>query len=909
MIRLLHINTRGFTSFPDLRSVPEYAILSHRWIHTQRNGQHVALDISYTEFLAGSGDQRGYEKIDKACEAVLYFAHEQGRTLEWIWIDSCCIDKSNNEEHTEAINSMYQWYARSYVCITYLGDVDTFDEASSSEWFRRGWTLQELIAPERVLFYNKRWQGCGSKNDYSPGLHDQTQYPFLNRSKELADITNIDIALLRLQDRKAIKTKLDSIPACQKMSWASDRNTTKDEDMAYCMIGIFDISHMYLKRGEGRRAFIRLQEEVIKQSNDLTLFAWKLSDDNDACMEDNCLGLEELSQNAPKNAPFFDSNPASGLHGIFACGPSHFRHASQIEPTQLAVYNEEITITSRGVKFITPLLGTGPFFPFRMPLYCTDGTSSQLLSIELRLLGGSIYARANCTQLPLVRKDAKVIPNQDDVFLAHKIRHFQHCAEQMHKHAIRLPESILKTLHLVHVSPGYLWSSKHNLVTTNGRRFFIGCAYYQTNNTLRAAVTLLFGLDHLQRPWFCLSNTDPSFESHSLESRKLYLERVWRRASQHTQTVCLDDEKPFRIYDRLPQGLVFMIGSMRANCQRYCDQDIYDLEFLRPGERGPPLNSRPIRDNRPPSPDVVFDAFEANPVGLSNGPEIFFEEIEFPSLAEKPTNHHVFSDSFTHGRPVDVPVKYPVSSNTFNQDDAVGLSEVVNDDSHFPMPTFSADPTSANSVPFAIESVEIAQHQPLHHMSPGGSPYRSIGITPQIRPFPAVTGKLFNGPPDLNAPPYQQVVGTVQAPGRQDNRDWALQGYQMQLMLLEQQNKKRLLMARQEQDSILRSTQQQGQQQPQQAHVNDLASIAEQREETPSIPTNRGDASQGTQDLAVPDLDGSQNETRKKQRLMTITPAGSTHQPSALVTTDEPRDERQAAAMSHSTSPDSLFDE
>jgi hypothetical protein len=581
MIRLLHIRTKEFKEFHDLESVPLYAILSHRWMHAQRNGKYRALELSHAEFLAGTGDDRGYEKIDKACEAVRDLSHKLELELQWIWIDSCCIDKSINEELTEAINSMYEWYAKSYVCIAYLDDADPFGEANPSGWFKRGWTLQELIAPERVLFYNKNWIGCGSRNEYSPGPYGE--HSFQDRSQEIATITRIDGTLLKLTKRKEIKRRLDSIPACQKMSWASDRETTKDEDMAYCLIGIFDIPHMHLKRGEGRRAFIRLQEEIIKQSNDLTLFAWKLSGDSrDACLDDNCLSLEDLRQGAPENAPFFDSSPKSDLHGVFACGPSHFRLSSRIEPTQLAVYNNELTITSRGVKLITPLLGSGPFLPFKMPLYCTDGGSSKLLAMELRLLGGSIYARTNCTRLPLLHKDAKVVPNQDDVFLAHNIQRFQGCAGEMHKHAIHLPETILGSLERVHVSPGYLWSSKHNLVITNGCRFFVGYAKYELKlNRVSAsgtfAVNLIFGLDHLQRPWFCLSGVDKSFEPRRLESRSLYLERVWRPASQHPETACLDGNKTFKIPGQ--KHSEYIRGSMRAVRRQHCDRDVFDVDF------------------------------------------------------------------------------------------------------------------------------------------------------------------------------------------------------------------------------------------------------------------------------------------------------------------------------------------
>ncbi|KAL5462734.1 hypothetical protein PMIN07_004755 [Paraphaeosphaeria minitans] len=574
MIRLLHIDRKEFQEFYDLDSVAPYAILSHRWMHAQRNGKYRALELSHSEFVAGSGDDRGYGKVDKACEAVRHLSQQLGLDLQWIWIDSCCIDKSNNEEHSEAINSMYEWYARSYVCIAYLDDADPFDQGSPSERFTRGWTLQELIAPERVLFYNKDWIGCGSRNDYNPGLYGR--HSFHDRSRETAAITRVDAALLRLTNRKQIKRRLNSIPACQKMSWASDRKTTQDEDMAYCLIGIFDIPHMYLKRGEGRRAFIRLQEEIIKQSSDLSLFAWRLSDDRvEVCMDDNCLSLHDLRQSAPEDTPFFDSSLKSNLHGVFACGPCHFRSASRIEPTQPTVYNDEVTITSRGVRITTPLLGSGPFCPFRTPLYCIDGDDSKFISIELRLLGGSVYARTECTQLPELQKHFKGILSQDEVYLASNVHRFHDCIGKLHKHAIRIPDSLLD-LERQTVSPGYLWSKEHSLVMTNGRRFFVGFATYRDPRPgIKTEAKLLFGLDHMLKPWCCFSSVDPSFEARPLEARKPYLERVWRSASQHTMTACCEKPSIFSIKGAHKR----ISGTMSITNELYRDETLFEVNF------------------------------------------------------------------------------------------------------------------------------------------------------------------------------------------------------------------------------------------------------------------------------------------------------------------------------------------
>ncbi|KAL1597934.1 hypothetical protein SLS60_008422 [Paraconiothyrium brasiliense] len=818
------------------------------------------------KFLLKTGDQRGYDKIDKACEAVCDFAHEHNRNLEWIWIDSCCIDKSNDDERSEAINSMYQWYARSYVCIVYLEDVDTWVEASFSEWFKRGWTLQELIAPERVLFYNKHWHGCGSRNDYSPGLSDQTQYPFKDRSDHIADITKIDVSLLRLSNRRAIKRRLDSIPACQKMAWSSDRKTTKDEDMAYCLIGIFDIPHMYLKRGEGRRAFIRLQEEIVKRNNDLTLFAWKLQRDaGDACLDDNRLGNEELSQGATSQLPFTDSDATSDLHGVFACGPCHFRHASRIEPTQLAVYNDEITVTSRGVKLCTPLLGSEPFLPFNMPLYCMEQGSSELLSIELRLLGGSIYARTNCTQLPELHKDAKVIPNQDEVFLAHNIHHFQDCAGEMHKHAIRLPASILGELQLVKVSPGYLCSSKHNLVITNGRRFFVGCANYESIAT-RTMVTLLFGLDYLQKPWFCFSNADKSFEPHSLESRKLYLERVWRPASQHAKTAYLGERRNFIFLNIITDGRAFLQGNMRAIRQQYCDQEVFSVEFRTAPLYGKfPETTNPLTLDQTGSDTNAVPSVELPPEDMNQQSEIILKS-RGPGHSYGPS--HPVGTSMMGGRAISGGPKRPpgpsappaskrlsgihlrsIGTTPSMRSDTIRLEDIL-----YVQSAVQTHPSASN---VASEQSTAGSWQDSHRT-----------VTPPLPHFQQQRALL-----------EAQDQRRLYLRGKGQGGNHALQDYQMQRMLLEQQNKKRLLMAREEQNNIQIEGLRQGQHQPQQPDTGDLESIAEVREESPSGSITGRASKHDLQDQPMRDEGSSQEEATETQEITTFLSTTPTYDP------------------------------
>ncbi|KAJ3579024.1 hypothetical protein NPX13_g1544 [Xylaria arbuscula] len=237
-------------------SIPRYAILSHTWEQDE--------EVSYQEWQRRETDESirtksGFKKITNACRRA------QGDSLEWLWVDTSCIDKTSSAELTEAINSMYGWYRESVVCYAYLCDVPAFagsDKRQSmkrlrkSRWWTRGWTLQELLAPRRLLLFSRGWEMISDREFFVD---------------EISDITGVMRDCLR-----GSATTL-SASAAQKMSWLSKRQTTRVEDMAYCMLGLFGVN-MPLLYGEGRKAFVRLQEEIIKISGDHTLFCWTWTD-------------------------------------------------------------------------------------------------------------------------------------------------------------------------------------------------------------------------------------------------------------------------------------------------------------------------------------------------------------------------------------------------------------------------------------------------------------------------------------------------------------------------------------------------------------------------------------------------------------------------------------------------------
>ena len=525
-IRLIHCEDQKFEEFDD--PPEEYAILSHTWQRDRRGNEK---EVTYQIFQAQpkgkrQGHEAGWEKVEKACDIAL--KHK----IKWIWIDSCCINKTDIQELTEAVNSMYQWYEQSRICIAYLGDLDG-TELTSCTWFLRGWTLQELIAPSKVLFYNKRWEYCGSKNGYN--IEDNYNEA-KDLSSQVADISGIDRDLLREKDSVLIKRSLSSVPACQKMYWASKRKTTKAEDMAYCLIGIFGINHMHLKYGEGRGAFIRLQEEIIKQSNDSTLFAWQVLHP-DQCITENLLNLDE-------KGPFerISEFPKSRrrLHGIFACHPGEFQLAREIKPKQHIIYNDEITVTSRGIKLTNPLWGEGPCEPFTMPLHCYDDHQKPCkpLGITLRWVGDNVYARTDIRNLPYF-EPAKVLPSQDEIFVIRKADHLWDRIGRLHRNSICIPKMLGSELERTKVSPGFLWSERHELFMTTGKMFPVGYATYKVLQDENSIVRLIFGLDYEEKPWFHLVEPGSPLEPSISEMRRVYLDRIWREAIQE-QSKSLD---------------------------------------------------------------------------------------------------------------------------------------------------------------------------------------------------------------------------------------------------------------------------------------------------------------------------------------------------------------------------------
>ncbi|KAH7074500.1 heterokaryon incompatibility protein-domain-containing protein, partial [Paraphoma chrysanthemicola] len=251
-MRLLHLQGDAWEKGPlDLAirefvadDAPPYLIVSHRW----REDEVLFADLNVSSSsMPDVQSKKGFAKLRTTCR----IASQMG--LRYLWIDTCCIDKSSSSDVAEAVVSMYDWYANARCCIAYLDDIHVTSDLSQSSWFSRGWTLPELIAPEQVIFYSTDWIELGTK---------------ASLSLEVSITTGIEESVLWHRN------SLDRVCVSEKLSWAARRSTTRPEDESYALMGLFGI-RMLPMYGEGReRAFMRLQTEIMQITADHTLFAW-----------------------------------------------------------------------------------------------------------------------------------------------------------------------------------------------------------------------------------------------------------------------------------------------------------------------------------------------------------------------------------------------------------------------------------------------------------------------------------------------------------------------------------------------------------------------------------------------------------------------------------------------------------
>ncbi|KAK4183664.1 vegetative incompatibility protein HET-E-1 [Podospora australis] len=359
---------KDFISEP--ATLPPYAILSHTWEDEEVSFQELMNPIACMH-------KKGYEKIVKACEQ----ARRDG--FKYAWVDTCCVNKEASAELEETINSMFHWYEEAAVCYVFLpwpwgltfthadlvpdanGDIDLVSALPKCRWFVRGWTLQELIAPKDVRFYDSNWEYRGNKSDLA-GL--------------VESITNIPETVLRKE------VDLSTFSAACKMSWASQRTTTRTEDEAYCLVGIFGVE-MSFKYGERKKAFTRLQNTILVTSGDLSILCWTDKD-------------------------MF--KPGSGLNagreysGALADSPQQFERCAQITTTRQESMYKDVDITPRRIQMRASLAALQLERQFYQPvlnILCT--LEGKTVGIFLRKIGDNRYVRWYPALLALFQRESK----------------------------------------------------------------------------------------------------------------------------------------------------------------------------------------------------------------------------------------------------------------------------------------------------------------------------------------------------------------------------------------------------------------------------------------------------------------------------------------------------------------------
>ncbi|KAH7884123.1 heterokaryon incompatibility protein-domain-containing protein, partial [Phlebopus sp. FC_14] len=249
-MHLLNVHTLALETFSS--DIPPYVALSHRW--GNREDEVFYQDIMQLSVRRDIVKKPGFAKILGCCNEAAK------NRLSYVWVDTCCINQMNSVEVQEAINSMWQWYLECNRCFVYLSDVrsdqvlDANDsDFARSQWFKRGWTLQELLAPAKVIFFAADWKKIGRKG------HPR--------------VTNRISLVTGIPEQVLLDGDISSLSVARRLFWASKRETTRREDRAYSLMGLFDIT-MPIIYGGLDNTFVRFQKEIMKTSVDHSIFAW-----------------------------------------------------------------------------------------------------------------------------------------------------------------------------------------------------------------------------------------------------------------------------------------------------------------------------------------------------------------------------------------------------------------------------------------------------------------------------------------------------------------------------------------------------------------------------------------------------------------------------------------------------------
>ena len=299
-MHLLNVRTRQLEHFPD-PPPPPYAILSHLWTAGDAHRFH---EIG----TPGIDNSPSYHKVDMCCKLAL----EGG--LDYVWIDTCCADANSSSVFTEVLNSAYAWFQGAEVCYVYLDDVDGAESPEKEEstfrlckWFKRAWTLQELLAPTNLVFFSKDWSNIGTKDDLAVVI---------------SEVTGIHRDAILYPDR------VHRFSIAARMSWASGRKSSKSEDRVYSLLGLFGVN-LPIVYGEGEKeTFVKLQHKIIETSDDQSIFAWR----------------SVLNPSSFPTTPFADS-------------PDCFADCGDVHPIPHSQWLEHCTMHFRSSSGVSPCSG------------------------------------------------------------------------------------------------------------------------------------------------------------------------------------------------------------------------------------------------------------------------------------------------------------------------------------------------------------------------------------------------------------------------------------------------------------------------------------------------------------------------------------------------------------------------
>lgn len=441
-----------------------FAILSHTW---DAQGE-----VTLQQFanLDSRTLAKGWEKIEKTCRKALECGYD------YVWIDSCCIDKTNNAELTESINSMFQWYSDAGLCLVYLNDFSADDHGTlrNARWFTRGWTLQETIAPREAYFYDSSWRYFGTKETLC---------------QELASITGIDAGVLSPPSGADIRDLLADTPVARRMSWAASRQTAKLEDTAYCLIGLFGVN-MPMLYGEGAQAFARLQEEIIRDSNDLTLFAWTAKTGNQSTTPGQQAGT-------------------AMYRGILAQSPAEFAGLGNLVLDHDLQFNSDYSMSNKGLRIHTFLHPTSDSEDVVMPLHChtqdTNGQKMPQLGLFLKHERASVYFRVRPHMLATLPEHA-LNSGGNDIFVSKRFK--LRIAPAVANNPLGAVYFQIKGLEdsaavqLVETGPRELWDAQNRVFVTSGLRSFTAFHRFQLVGNYTGILTVACGFsEESPTPW------------------------------------------------------------------------------------------------------------------------------------------------------------------------------------------------------------------------------------------------------------------------------------------------------------------------------------------------------------------------------------------------------------------------